>query len=209
MSTLVVIAKECVPGRVKTRLTPAVSPESAARIAAAGLAAALRAARRTRADRRILYIEGRPPAGLTGFDVLQQPSGGLDERIAALFDTLHDRTLLIGMDTPQADPAVLSAVLDDDSGADAWFGPATDGGFWALGLDRPDGALVRDVPMSRDDTGARQRRRLADAGLAVRDLPALTDVDTVGTALEVAALLPGSGFAAALETALAAAEVVA
>jgi glycosyltransferase A (GT-A) superfamily protein (DUF2064 family) len=194
MSTLVVIAKECLPGRVKTRLIPDLSPEAAAEVAAAALAATLDVAARVPADRHLLFVDGRPPAGC-GFDVLAQPPGTLDVRLAALFDAVDDRTLLIGMDTPQADPAVLAGVLADGSGADAWFGPATDGGFWALGLDEPDGALLAGVPMSAPWTGAVQRARLTAAGLCVRELPRLTDVDTIATALEVAAMLPGSRFA--------------
>jgi hypothetical protein len=194
MSTLVVIAKECLPGRVKTRLTPALSAESAAEVAAASLQATLEAAARVPADRHVLFLDGRPPAGCA-FEVLQQPGGTLDVRLAALFDAVDDRTLLIGMDTPQVDPAVLTGVLEDGSGADAWFGPATDGGFWALGLDAPTGALIAGLPMSTPWTGAAQRARLVAAGLRIRDLPRLTDVDTVATAREVAALLPGSRFA--------------
>ena len=194
MSTLVVIAKECLPGRVKTRLTPALSAESAAEVAAASLQATLEAAARVPADRHLLFLDGRPPAGCA-FEVLQQPGGTLDVRLAALFDAVDDRTLLIGMDTPQVDPAVLTGVLEDGSGADAWFGPATDGGFWALGLDAPTGALIAGLPMSTPWTGAAQRARLVAAGLRIRDLPRLTDVDTVATARAVAALLPGSRFA--------------
>ena len=42
----------------------------------------------------------------------------------------------------------------DWQGADALFGPADDGGFWALGLRVPNPALLRGVPMSTPGTGA-------------------------------------------------------
>jgi uncharacterized protein len=198
MTTVIVLAKECVPGRVKTRLTPPFEPEEAAALAAASLADTLDAAGRVRADRHLLWFDGAAPRG-TGFDVAQQPAGGLDERIAAAFDAVQDRAVLIGMDTPQLDTAVLQGVLDDD-GPDAWFGRADDGGFWALGLDpRPRrGDLVRGVPMSTEHTGAAQLLRLHAAGLAVRTLPQLTDVDHVEDAVAVAAQAPGSRFAALL-----------
>ena len=194
MSTLVVIAKECVPGRVKTRLTPALTPQQAAEVAAASLDATLAAAALVRADRHVLFLDGRPPAGC-GFEVLPQPTGTSTCGSPRSSGPMVDRTLLIGMDTPQVDAELLSATLADDSGADAWFGPATDGGFWALGLDAPDGALIAGVPMSVPWTGALQRRRLVAAGLRVADLPRLTDVDTAETAREVAALVPGTPFA--------------
>ena len=148
MTTVIVLAKECVPGRVKTRLTPPFTPEEAAALAAASLADTIDAASRVRADRHLLWFQGTAPRG-TGFDVVQQPGGGLDERIGAAFDAVQGRAVLVGMDTPQIDPAVLQSVLDDED-ADAWFGRAHDGGFWALGLDprRHRGDLIRGVPES-------------------------------------------------------------
>jgi hypothetical protein len=97
------------------------------------------------------------------------------------------------MDTPQLTAAHLAPALSPDGwdGYDAWFGPAEDGGFWALGLARPEPRLVLGVPMSRADTGALQRRRLVEAGLRVRDLPLLRDVDTAADAARVAALCTG------------------
>ena len=198
MTTVILLAKECVPGRVKTRLTPPFSPEEAAALAAASLADTMDAVRRVRADRYLLWFDGTPPRD-SGFDVVQQPAGGLDERIGAAFDHVRDRAVLVGMDTPQLDPAVLQAVLDDRS-ADAWFGPATDGGWWALGLDpmADRGDLIRGTPMSTDVTGASQLLRLGAAGLRVRRLPELTDVDHVAEARIAAAQAPGSRFAALL-----------
>ena len=195
MTTVIVLAKECVPGRVKTRLTPPFTPEEAAALAAASLADTLEAVGRVRADRHLLWFDGTAPRG-TGFDIAQQPQGGLDERIAAAFDAVDGRAVLVGMDTPQLDPAVLQAVLDDDS-ADAWFGPAADGGWWTLGLDPMPhrGDLIRGVPMSTAHTGAATFLRLSMAGLRVRELPTLTDVDHVEEALLVAAAAPHSRFA--------------
>ncbi|MFJ7903713.1 DUF2064 domain-containing protein [Streptomyces sp. NPDC096198] len=200
--TLLVIAKEPVPGRVKTRLTPPYTPREAAALAEAALADTLHTVLRVPARRRVLVLDGAPGAWLPpGFDVVPQAPGGLDERIAAALTRHADGSaLLIGMDTPQLTPDLLATVGHD--GHDAWFGPAADGGFWALGLADPAraGALVRGVPMSTDRTGAIQRDRLTAAGLSVADLPVLRDVDTAADAAEAAArCAPGSRFAAALD----------
>lgn len=197
MTTLLVIAKEPRPGRVKTRLTPPFTPREAATLAEAALVDTLRTVAAAPAGRRVLVLDGAPGPWLPpGFDVVPQCAGGLDERLAAAFAGCDGPALLIGMDTPQVTPALLTV---DFAGCDAYFGPAEDGGFWALGLAHPDPELLRGVPMSTPTTGAVQRERLAAAGLRVRELPRLRDVDTVGDAEAVAAAVPGSRFAAELE----------
>jgi glycosyltransferase A (GT-A) superfamily protein (DUF2064 family) len=202
---VVVIAKEPVPGRVKTRLTPPFTPAQAAALAEASLVDTLAAVAATPVSRRVLALDGRPGRWLpAGFDVIGQRGAGLDERIVwALTDaqqSLAVPLVLIGMDTPQVTPGLLAAAagpLVSDT-ADATFGMAEDGGFWLLGLRKIDPALVLGVPMSSPDTGSRQLARLERAGLRVRRLPELIDVDTVAEAEHVAAATPGSAFAACL-----------
>ncbi|GAA1761736.1 TIGR04282 family arsenosugar biosynthesis glycosyltransferase [Agromyces humatus] len=203
MTTIVVIAKECLPGQVKTRLSPPFSPAEAARLAAECLDDTLSTVASLPASRRVLFFDGiRQPSAASrlGFDLLPQVGGGLDERLAHVFDVFTEPMLLVGMDTPQLCPADVAAALVSFApgtvgGVDCWFGPAADGGFWALGMREPRGDLVRGVPMSRDDTGARQRHRLVEAGLSVGTLPVLTDIDTVAEASIVAATAPDSRFA--------------
>ncbi|WP_419818392.1 TIGR04282 family arsenosugar biosynthesis glycosyltransferase [Glaciibacter flavus] len=198
MTAIVVIAKECLPGRVKTRLHPPLSLEQAAELAAASLDDTIEAVRSIPADRRILFFDGdTPPASADGFEIIPQPAGTLDERLAALFDALDEPTVLVGMDTPQLRPG---DVRWPDSG-DVVFGPALDGGYWAIGMREPRGDLILGVPMSRADTGAHQLAAIARAGLCVELLPVLHDVDEIADAERVAALAPHTRFARALAAA--------
>lgn len=197
---LIVIAKECVPGRVKTRLTPPLSPAEAAALALVSLQQTLRTVRSIDVEERVLLLDGDPAAlDTTGFRIEAQSTGRLDERIAAAFDSRSSAALLIGMDTPQVSQDILQSIVDDEV-ADAWFGPATDGGFWALGLREPHGSLVRGVPMSQSNTGSTQLQRLRGAGLVTRVLPSLTDVDRIDDAVAVSAASPGTPFALAVES---------
>jgi glycosyltransferase A (GT-A) superfamily protein (DUF2064 family) len=132
-------------------------------------------------------------------EVVAQRGGGLDERLANAFEDVGGPALLIGMDTPQVTSALLAESASRLAEAGAVLGPALDGGFWALGLRRPDASLLVGVPMSAADTGRRQRARLSAAGLRVRMLPALRDVDRIEDARAVAERVPGGRFARTLE----------
>ncbi len=202
---LLVVAKAPVPGRVKTRLCPPFTPDQAAQLAEAALRDTLATVAATPAVARTVVLDGVPGGWLPpSFAVLPQRGDGLDERLAAAYDDgwayCPAPLLLVGMDTPQVTPSLLAAAVECllTDGTDAVLGLAHDGGWWALGLRRPDASLLLGVPMSTDRTGAVQHARLLSAGLRVHRLPALTDVDTADDARTVAEQCPSSRFAAAL-----------
>jgi uncharacterized protein len=197
---LLVIAKEPVPGRVKTRLTPPCTPEQAAAVARAALEDTLAAARAVERDARcVLVLDGEPGAWLRdGFEIAPQRGDGLAERLAAAFDDVGSPAFLVGMDTPQVTPELLAAGLDAVAGGEAAFGAALDGGYWGIGLPEPDARVFEDVPMSAGNTGAVQRERLAILGLRTRTLPPLRDIDTIEDARAVALDAPESRLAAML-----------
>lgn len=191
--TILVLAKEPVPGRVKTRLQAFFSPEEAASLAACSIEDTLHAVRASQASRKVLAWDGDPAPWDLEFEVVPQPHGSLNDRLGGAFrDVLDDerpeRVLLIGMDTPQ----VTTAHLDVDwDGADTVLGLSEDGGFWAIGLRSGDPRRVFDgIPMSTDRTGSAQLARLGALGLSVRLLPPLRDVDLPADAEHVAATYP-------------------
>jgi rSAM/selenodomain-associated transferase 1 len=195
---LIVIAKAPVPGRVKTRLCPPCTPVEAARLARAALQDTLDAASRsTRAGRRVIALDGAPgPWVPAGFEVIAQRGDGLAERLSAAFADVGEPAFLVGMDTPQLTPALLDDGLAAVADGDSAFGAALDGGYWGIGLRRPDPAVFAGVPMSTARTGAVQRAQMALLGLHPRVLAPLLDVDTFQDALAVAAQAPGTRFAA-------------
>ncbi len=204
MTQLLVIAKAPVPGGVKTRLCPPCTPRQAAGVAAAALADTLDTVSAAPAVRRTLLRSGQYPAP-RGWHTMPQRGAGLGQRLVHGYaDTALPGTasLLIGMDTPQVTAALLADVADRlaSDGVEAVLGPATDGGWWALGLRDPGHAAVLDtVPMSTADTGARTVAALRARGIAVDILPVLRDVDTADDAYAVAALCRrNSRFAAAV-----------
>ena len=195
MTTCVLLAKEPVPGRVKTRLQSRFSAQQAARLATAAIADTA-AAIRALDVRPVIAYDGRPGGWLPrGFRPVPQSTGDLSRRIeSALHETAGDEpVLLVGMDTPQLGTALARAVTES-SDADAVVGLTDDGGYWVIGLRRRVAGAVAGVPMSTATTGVDQVARLRSLGLRVRLLPGLRDVDTPADAAAVASAYPALRF---------------
>ncbi len=122
--------------------------------------------------------------GRAGFDLIGQRTGDLGERMAgALADAYAVAPLpmlLLRADTLAVTPGMLAEAARSllSGEADAAFGPAADGGFWLVGLHRPDRSLLAGLPPD----GAGQRPvpagrvlldRLAGSGLRVALAPRL------------------------------------
>ncbi|MBI2704869.1 MAG: TIGR04282 family arsenosugar biosynthesis glycosyltransferase [Actinobacteria bacterium] len=207
---LAVIAKQPVPGKVKTRLCPPCTTSDAASIAAASLADVMAAVAAAPASRRLLLFDGEADAmdaggiRVAGFEVVQQCGNGLAHRLANGFDDMltdgAGPLIILSADTPQVTADHLAHAAERlVSGVDAAvLGPCRDGGYWAIGLHRPDREVFERVPMSTPRTGHEQRLRLRGRGYAVHDLVELQDIDTFDDARHVAALAPATRAAAAI-----------
>ena len=199
---ILVVAKAPVAGLAKTRLMPCFGPEGAADLAAAALLDTLAAVSDADVGARIVALTGDLTAAqradeiastLEGFTVIPQRGLGFSERLVSAHTeaaAVAGRPVLqIGMDTPQITARLLSdaARLLVDGAVDAVFGPAVDGGWWALGVSDPAMATVlMDVPMSRADTGELTLAALERRGVAVAALAELTDVDVADDVWTVA-----------------------
>lgn len=195
---LMIIAKTPEPGRVKTRLSPPLTPDGACEVAWACLLDTLAVAANVPAQRHVLVLDGTPGPWIPpGFDVIAQRGDGLAGRLAAAFQDVFSSGstfgLVIAMDTPQLETSVLHEALDTLARRGvAVLGPAADGGFWAIGLqdDLDPVSVFADIPMSTPQTGAFQERRLRTLGCALSLLPVLRDIDDVADLVAVSTLVP-------------------
>jgi hypothetical protein len=206
-----VVAKAPRAGFVKTRLCPPFTLAQAAELAAAALADTIETVSQAIAvglvSRAFIVLDGDPAliAVPPEWAVLAQSAGELDRRLATAFDDIYRIApapiLLIGMDTPQLTITHLAIACEALSrrGVDAVIGPATDGGFWALGLRKPDEQLLLGVPMSTAWTGRAQIERLLAHGLNIVSVDEMCDADDATSAWVVAAAAPDGRFARQLE----------
>jgi uncharacterized protein len=208
--TLLVVAKAPVPGRAKTRLAATVGDQVAAEIAAAALLDTLDAVAATPVASRVVALTGEldDAAGadeirrkLASFTVIGQRGNDFGDRLAnahADAAAVDGRPVLqIGMDTPQVTAELLADCARRLIESPAVLGLARDGGWWALGVDTPAFAeCLRNVPMSRPDTGAVTLKALRGNGIDVTLLEELADFDVADDVAAVREVCqPGSRFA--------------
>lgn len=186
---VVMLSKRPQAGESKTRLHSHLAAEQAALLQTAFLQdlAAMLAAQPVCAP-YIAYSPATPDAGqyfaglLPGGEVFPQAGQDLGARMLAAIQHLSDRghapVLVIGSDLPTLQPAVLAAAVARLAVRDLVLGPSTDGGYWLIGLNRPQGELFSDMVWSTPGVMAETLRRARAARLRASLLPTDTDVDT-------------------------------
>jgi rSAM/selenodomain-associated transferase 1 len=117
-----------------------------------------------------------------GVRLAVQGKGDLGARMAAAFEQTgaeDPRTpvLLMGTDAPMLDAALLRQAAAALRTSPAVFVPALDGGYALVGLRAPAPTLFSGMVWSTSQVMADTRERLAAAGLAHTELPAVADVD--------------------------------
>jgi len=192
-NALVVVAKEPVPGRTKTRLCPPFTPESAAEFYGCLMLDTLAlVARLDVADLAVAYtpdsargyFERLAP---NGFRLVPQRGSDLGERLAnALahhFDLGYRRAVIMNSDGPTLPPAYLQGAFSELDAADVTLGMSHDGGYYLIGMKRLHPNLFRGIDWSTDQVRAQTLAICRRLGLTVHQLPAWYDVD-IGSDLE-------------------------
>jgi glycosyltransferase A (GT-A) superfamily protein (DUF2064 family) len=197
-ATLLIVAKAPVPGFAKTRVAESVGPTAAADLAAAAFLDTLEVAV-SFADDVVVAVTGDIHAAaraeeiidaLTEVRVIQQRGDGFAERLVHAHADAAGRgaVIQIGMDTPQISVDDLTTAAAAVRADGAVLGPATDGGWWLLGLaDAGRATCLVDVPMSAPDTGARTSQAIGGDPPMLREL---RDMDTWADAVAIGATVP-------------------
>ncbi len=181
--TLIVMLKDPRPGRVKTRLGREIGMVPAAWWVRHEYARLLR---RLDDPRWRLVLAVAPDTALTSrawpphLRRVAQGHGDLGVRMGRLLRTARaGPVLLVGGDIPDLTEKHIARAFTALGGHDAVFGPATDGGFWLVGLKHPGAApatLFECVRWSTRHALADSLATLPDRRIALADT--LSDVDT-------------------------------
>lgn len=186
---IALFAKTPRAGSVKTRLSPPLTADEAAAVARACLEATLHRFPAAVPAAWTLFLDGAAEpwierlAAASGVRMAPQGAGDLGARLARAFRRLHDegarRAVAIGSDSPTLDPARIATGLARLDHADAVLGPARDGGYYLIGIRPGREALFDGIPWSTADVASETRRRAAEAGWTIAELPEWYDVDDV------------------------------
>lgn len=201
-----VMAKTAQPGRVKTRLAATIGDQAASKIHQCFLNHVFRELAPCGDQRHwvasppedLLSLRLNPPPH---WQIIDQGDGDLGDRMRRWFvqhafrkpdDTPpHDTTIecprtravLIGSDCPTLVPADIQAAYTHLMNHDIVLGPATDGGYYLIGLsghgyNRRWDALWHDIPWSTSQVHSQTVAIAEAAGWRIAQLPTRSDIDT-------------------------------
>ena len=186
---LLIIAKRPRAGRTKTRLSPSLAADQAAKLYECLLRDTLDLVRAVpdKFTRFVLY----GPAAEAGyfqqlapdFVLLAQEGhdlgARLDNALVACLNQGFQQVVVMNSDGPTLPACYLSQAFEYLNQADVVFGPAEDGGYYLVGASQPQPRLLRGVKMSTptvlQDTLALAR----EEKLTVKLLPKWYDIDTI------------------------------
>jgi rSAM/selenodomain-associated transferase 1 len=190
---LIVYAKRPLPGYAKTRLGADIGDERAAGIYARLLYAYLLDL--LRADPAGISVDTIELSVATLADVsffsdafpellvCRQVSGDLGQRMAASFERAFaagaEAVVLTGSDIPGLNTQIVRAAFDALDASPVVIGPASDGGYYLIGMRAPRAALFEGIEWSSERVWAQTEVLARAHGLVVAHLPELHDVDTV------------------------------
>lgn len=194
MHSIVVFAKAPKAGSVKTRLSPFLTPEEAAELYTAFIQDTLNTARSVENTRiSVAYSpdDAEPILRhITGFPAVSwfaQSGASLGDRLLRAFRyTMTDDTtgvVTVGSDCPALPKHIYEHAFEGLRKHDVVLGPATDGGYYLIGLRNPRsnpdryGDLFRDIKWSTDLVYPQTVAAVAAAGLSLFELPVWSDVD--------------------------------
>jgi len=197
LNILIIFVKYPDPGKVKTRIARELGAEKAADIYSLIAGSVIENVSGSDKYRTVFFFD--PPEMENGIrqrlgrgDVTYEPQSGntIGERMSDAFERVFsggaEKAVLIGTDVPEITGEMVTRAFRLLEFEDAVIGPAEDGGYYLLGLKKPESLLFDDIEWGSDSVYKRTVERIEKLDLSYKSLDTLRDVDTaedVGTEL--------------------------
>jgi hypothetical protein len=186
---LIIFTRYPEAGKAKTRLIPALGAEAAAELHRQMTEYTLAQVKRLQQSLSLtveIWFAGGDRIQMQtwlGSDLSYQPQpeGDLGDRMAQAFQTAFDNgvkaAIIIGTDCPELTDVLLTEAFQALQQTDLVLGPATDGGYYLIGLRRSVPELFKTIAWSTDRVFQQTVDIASNLNLSLATLPALTDVD--------------------------------
>lgn len=186
---LIIFAKAPIPGQIKTRLCPPLTPDEAASLHGSMVMDMAEQSRGVRNLDRFLACTPSSDHGFFqalaaryGVTLCEQVGDDLGQRMEhALANALrkgYRYAIVIGTDIPALSPPTYKNALSLLQTHDIVLGPTHDGGYYLIGVKQPTPELFADIPWSTDQVYALTQAKAQSLGQTVGLLEAERDIDT-------------------------------
>jgi uncharacterized protein len=194
-TALVIFAKAPIPGQVKTRLCPPLTPDEAATLHGSFVLDTLERTKtavgklKLRMDR---YLACAPSSTHVFFKIMEERQGvklidqvgndlgaRMHQAVETMFSRGYRRTIIIGTDVPTVPLEYFRQALTLLDSHDLTIGPALDGGYYLIGMSKLVPELFADVPWSTDQVLRLTQGKAARLGLKTALIQPWRDVDTL------------------------------
>ena len=185
-NALIIFVKNAILGKVKTRLADSVGAEKALRIYIELMQHTRDVTRTLTCDKLVYFSSYIPMSDLIWFgDEFQhrlQEGSDLGERMSRafreVFEEGYDRVIIIGSDCAELNESIVIRAYHELEDSDIVIGPATDGGYYLLGMNEYHPELFENKTWSTNSVFDETIQDMIDNGWIWQELPILSDIDT-------------------------------
>ncbi|WP_018620013.1 TIGR04282 family arsenosugar biosynthesis glycosyltransferase [Spirosoma luteum] len=179
---LIIFVKNPIPGQVKTRIARTVGDAKAVDVYTHLLRYTQQLIQSFLGQRVVYYGDFiNPDDGWNACDKQLQTNGDLGERMANAFQEQFaagaEKVVIIGSDCLAITPAHLTQAFAALNTADIVIGPATDGGYYLLGMKQVHPFLFQGMPWSQPELRQLTELAILQHGFTFAPLETLTDID--------------------------------
>jgi len=182
---LIIFVKNPELGKVKTRLAVAVGEEKALEIYKLLLIHTNKVTKKLLQDKWVFYsdlIDNNDLWDNDHYHKAVQSDGDLGEKMLdafqRCFDKGYENICIIGSDLMAIDESVIQGAFISLNADDVVIGPAKDGGYYLLGMNKLHSSLFQDKKWSTESVLGDTLSNIKDQGLSYSRLDVLNDIDT-------------------------------
>ncbi len=181
---LIIFIKNPVLGKVKTRLAAGIGDHRALEVYLQLLEITRGVALKVNCTRNVFYSDEiiSDHWEEDKFNKFVQEGEDLGERMKNAFEQVFalgaKKAVIIGSDCPQLTSAIVQEAFVKLDACDVVVGPASDGGYYLLGMKLMHVGLFNEMEWSTDRVRTETLQRIVQQQLTYSLLPVLTDIDT-------------------------------